>query len=99
MSTIAPHVAEAITLARMHSVTVAHAVTSPSTSSRASGALAAAGLIVVAAFVAAGSVAIGFFRQMAAMMSELLNMAAAMGAALLTMIVIASLAIVLFLHP
>ena len=98
MSTIAPHVAEAITLARMHSVTVAHAVASANTQSRASGAVAAAALIVVAAFVAAGSVAIGFFRQMAAVMSELLHMAAAMGAALLTVIVFAGLAIALFVH-
>jgi hypothetical protein len=98
MSTIAPHVAEAITLARMHFVTVAGAVASASTQSRASGALAAAALIVVAAFVAAGSMAIGFFRQMAAVMSELLHMAAAMGAALLTMIVFAGLAIALFVH-
>jgi hypothetical protein len=87
-----------MTLARMHSVTVAHAVASANTQSRASGALAVAALIVVAAFVAAGSVAIGFFRQMAAVMSELLHMAAAMGAALLTVIVFAGLAIALFVH-
>jgi hypothetical protein len=73
-------------------------VASASTQSRASGALVAAALIVVAAFVAAGSVAIGFFRQMAAVMSELLRMAAAMGAALLTRIAFADLAIALFVH-
>jgi len=87
----------------MHSVTVAHAVANASTQSHASGALAVAALIVVAGSVAAGSVAagsvvVGFFRQMAAVMSELLHMAAAMGAALLTMIVIAGLAMVLFVH-
>ncbi len=37
-------------------------------------------------------------REMAAVMSELLHMAAAMGRALLTMIVIAGLAIALFVH-
>ena len=82
----------------MHSVTVAHAVANASTQSHASGALAVAALIVVAGSVAAGSVVVGFFRQMAAVMSELLHMAAAMGAALLTMIVIAGLAMVLFVH-
>jgi len=91
MSTLVPHLSTAITLGYLHRVESSHALLATT----AGGAVALLLLLLGLAFLAS---VVRVARQIAVLMSLLLQVAAAVGAALVMVLIVAALAIVALLH-
>jgi hypothetical protein len=95
MSTLVPHLSTAITLGHLHGGVANHILLATTSASHAGGAIAVLVVVLGLAFLAS---VIGVARQIAALMSLLLQTAASVGTALVMVLIVAGLAIVALLH-
>ena len=95
MSTLGPHPSTAITLDYLHRAQASHILLASTVASHAGGAVALLLLVLGLAFLAS---VIRVARQIAVLMSLLLQTAASVGAALVMVLIVAGLAIVALLH-
>lgn len=95
MSTLVPHPTTAITLGYLHGGVANHILLATAMASHTGGAVAVLVVVLGLAFLAS---VIRVARQIAVLMSLLLQTAASVGAALVMVLIVAGLAIVALLH-
>jgi hypothetical protein len=95
MSTLVPHLSTAITLAYLHRTEASRPLLGTATPHHAVSGVALILLLLGLAFLAS---AVRVARQIAVLMSLLLQVAATAGAALVMVLIVAALAIVALLH-
>jgi malonyl CoA-acyl carrier protein transacylase len=95
MSTLVPHPSTAITLGYLHGAVANHILPATTMAGHSGGAVAVLVVVLGLAFLAS---VIGLARQIAALMSLLLQTAASVGAALVIVLIVAGLAIIALLH-
>jgi hypothetical protein len=95
MSTLVPHPSTAITLGYLHGAVANHILPATPMVSHAGGAVAVLVALLGLAFLAS---VIRVARQIAVLMSLLLQTAASVGAALVMVLIVAGLAIIALLH-
>jgi hypothetical protein len=95
MSTLVPHLSTAITLACLHRTGASRPLPGIATSHHAASGVALILLLLGLAFLAS---VVRVARQIAVLMSLLLQVAATVGAALVVVLIVAALAIMALLH-
>jgi hypothetical protein len=95
VQTLIPHLSLAITLARLHRACGTQPLSSTGSARQATGGVAVILLLLGFAFLAAVA---RVARQTAALMSQLLQVAVTVGAALVMVLIVAGLAILALLH-
>ena len=95
MSTLVPHLSTAITLAYLHRTEAAGPLLAAATPHHAASGVALILLLLGLAFLAS---VVRVARQIAVLMSLLLQVAATVGAALVMVLIVAALAIIALLH-
>ncbi len=95
MSTLVPHLSTAITVGYLHRAAASHSLLATIAPGRAGSAVALLLLLLGLAFLAS---VVRVARQIAVLMSLLLQTAASVGAALVMVLIVAGLAVVALLH-